>query len=476
MNRALTILILTLLCSRSFAQDNLGIAGSTRSPINTVWNNPSTIVDSRAFIDFQLAGLNVFAKNDLVFLRGGQLSVANFDTMTTVPLRKQNTPYSAIIDVQIGGPSLAFAVKQHAFAISTSARVMSDVRGIPAKAYDWALNGFDAPNEKNKLNTIRNVRANALAWGELGFTYGTILSRQGFGLTQGAVTIKRLYGFAGAGVRLDSWTYKILDNNSIETQEFIGEYGFNDPTTALVNGKGWGADIGITHKVRHKHSEGYVPHSPCTDGDYLYRIGISLLDVGRIQFTEPFYTNNFSQNQSTLWEDYQGTQADDMADIDSLINSNFQLVQENGYLSKYSMLLPTAVSAQADFNLLSNFYLYGVITYGIPWLNKLGVQRSGYLGIAPRWETKRFEASLPISLYQYKRPQVGLCLRLNSIIIGSDDLGSFLLKKDIYGADLYVSVKYTIFKHWKCGAKTKRIGYKRHFGGAPPPPCPAWGR
>jgi hypothetical protein len=474
MNRAPIFLLVILLSSRLSAQDNLGIAGSTRSPINTLWNNPSTIVDSRAFIDFQLTGLNVFAKNDLVYLRGGQLSVAHFDTMTTVPLRKQNTPYTAFIDVQVGGPSIAFAVKQHAFAISTSARVMADVRGIPAQAHEWAQNGFDSPSEKNKFNTIRNVRVNALAWGELGLTYGTIIHREGYSMTQGAITVKRLFGYAGAGVRLDSWTYKIMDNSSIETQEFIGQYGFNDPTTAPINGKGWGADIGITHKVRYKHSEGYTPHSPCTDGDYRYRVGISLLDVGRINFTQPFYTNNFSQNQSTMWEDYQGTQADNIADIDSLINNNFELVKENGYMDKYTMLLPTAISAQADVNLISNLYLYGVVTYGVPWLNQLGVQRSGYVGIAPRWESKRFEASMPLSLYQYKRPQLGLCMRLNSIIIGSDDLGALLFKKDIYGADVYVSLKYTIFKHWKCGAKPKKINYKRHVGGAPPPPCPAW--
>lgn len=474
MNRAPVFLLLILLSSRLFAQDNLGIAGSTRSPINTVWNNPSTIVDSRAFIDFQLTGLNVFAKNDLVYLRGGQLSVAHFDTMTTVPLRKQNTPYTAFIDVQVGGPSIAFAVKQHSFAISTSARVVADVRGIPSKAYEWAQNGFDSPDEKNKFNTIRNVRVNALAWGELGLTYGTIIHREGYSMTQGAITVKRLFGSAGAGVRLDSWTYKIMDNSSIETQEFIGQYGFNDPTTTPINGKGWGADIGITHKVRYKHSEGYTPHSPCTDGDYRYRVGISLLDVGRINFTQPFYTNNFSQNQSTMWEDYQGTQADNIGDIDSLINNNFELVKENGYMTKYTMLLPTAISAQADINLISNLYLYGVVTYGVPWLNQLGVQRSGYAGIAPRWESKRFEASLPLSFYQYKRPQLGFCMRLNSIIIGSDDLGALLFKKDIYGADVYLSLKYTIFKHWKCGAKPKKISYKRHVGGAPPPPCPAW--
>ncbi|MFM9006920.1 MAG: DUF5723 family protein, partial [Flavobacteriales bacterium] len=462
MHNVLLTLILTILALRIAAQDNLGIAGSTRSPVNTLWNNPSTIVDSRAFIDFQLIGFDIFAKNDLVYLKGKELSVANFDTMTTVPLRKQNTAYTAFGDIRVGGPSISFAVKKHAFAVSTSARVVTDLRGIPSKAYDWALLGFDAPGEKNKINSVRNVRANALAWGELGFTYGTIVRRRSTAITQAAVTVKRLFGYAGVGLRLDSWNYIISDSNSIETREIVGQYGFNDPTTAYINGKGWGADIGITHKVKYKNAEGYEPHSPCTDGDYLYRIGISLLDVGRIRFSDPIYNNNFSQSQQAIWENYQGTQADDLGDIDSLISNNFQLVQDNSASTKFAMMLPAALSAQVDFNLRSNFYLYGVVTYGIPWLNQLGVQRSGYAGIAPRWETMRFEASLPISMYQFKRPQVGICFRLNSIIIGSDDLAALLFRRNIYGADLYFSLKYTIFRHWKCGSKQKRPNYKRH--------------
>ena len=111
MKKAYLILTLSLLTIASVAQDNLGIAGSTRSPVNTLWNNPSTIVDSRAFIDFQLAGLSTFIKNDLVYLRGDELSIANFDTMTTVPLRKQNTPYS---EREIGGEiNIGFITAAH---------------------------------------------------------------------------------------------------------------------------------------------------------------------------------------------------------------------------------------------------------------------------------------------------------------------------------------------------------------------------
>jgi hypothetical protein len=46
----------------------------------------------------------------------------------------------------------------------------------------------------------------------------------------------------------------------------------------------------------------------------------------------------------------------------------------------------------------------------------------------------------------------------------------------IYGADIYFSLKYTIFNHWKCGAKAKKILHKKTEGNAPPRPCPAWER
>ena len=474
MKNSLIIALLIIQAIAMQGQDNLGIAGSTRAPMNTLLNNPSTIVDSRAFIDINLAGISVFARNDFAYLDGKTFSLAMFDTMTTVPMNKSNAPYHAYADVQVQGPGVSFAVKQHAFAINTGVRVVADARGLPNELYDIVRMGLQHREKMGQVQSFTNVRANALAWGEAGLTYGTILSRDGDAILQGAATVKRLFGVAGAGVRLDNWTYIVQDSTRLETQNFIGEYGFNDPTAGLLNGKGWGMDLGFTYKVRKNSSDDYVPHSPCTDGDYRYRIGVSLLDFGRVSFNGPVYQNSFDLNESSEWQDYQGASADDLAGVDSLINNNFNLVQDNGDDGKFRMKLPTAISAQVDYNLTHNFYVYGVLTYGLPRLNSLGVQRAAYLGVSPRWEIKRFEVSLPLSLYEWKHPQVGLCMRLNSIVIGSDNLGGFLFNQDIYGADIYFSLKYTIFKHWKCRTKGKKDKPVLKNGSKDPIPCPSW--
>ena len=476
MKISLYILCFFLLSCSLFAQDNLGIAGSSRSPVNTVLTNPSSIVDSRAFIDLNFAGASVFVRNDMAYLDGKKFSIASLDTMSMVPINRNNAPFAAYADAMIHGPSITFAVKKHAFGIYTGARVVADVRGIPKSLSYYITEGFQYLDQMGQQQSVKNLHANALAWGEAGLTYGTILSRSGPAILLGGITVKRLYGVGGVGLRLDDWTYTVRDSSQLETTTFSGEYGFNDPTASpnYINGKGWGFDLGFTYKMRKSGSENYIPHSPCTDGDYIYKIGVSLLDAGRIHFTGPSYRNTFNQNESTQWQDYQGTNAKDAKDLDSLFNNNFNLVEQNSADGKFKMKLPTALSAQVDYNLGHNFYIYGVITYGLPRKNSLGVQRASYLGIAPRWEIKRLEASIPISLYEWKHPQVGFCLRLNSIVLGSDNLGGLLFNQDIYGADIYLSVKYTIFKHWKCRTRKGKALPTLRRGSKEPLPCPSW--
>lgn len=476
MKKLVYIWLFLLLCFNAQGQDNLGIAGSTRAPVNTVLTNPSSIVDSRAFIDINLVGFGVFARNNFAYLDGKTFSVASVKQIEAPLYNRKSAPYNAYADVIAHGPSATFAVKQHAFGLYTAARVVADVRGISENFGYYITEGFQYREQMGTQQNVKNLRANALGWAEVGINYGTILARSGNAILQGGVTVKRLLGVGGVGLRLDNWNYTVQDSSTIQTQIFQGEYGFNDPTQGGIKpqGKGWGFDLGFTYKMRKSSSQGYIPHSPCTDGDYLYRIGVSLLDVGKINFNGPFYRNVFNQNEGSEWNDFQGTTADGVSDLDSLINSNFNLAQQNGKDGKFKMKLPTALSIQGDYNLGHNFYLYGVLTYGLPRLNSLGVQRASYLGIAPRWEIKRFEASLPISMYEWKQPQFGFAMRLNSIIIGSDNLLGMLFNQNIYGADIYFNLKYTIFRHGKCKTKTSKPKATKKRSGHDALPCPSW--
>lgn len=455
----------------------LGIAGSSRAPINTVYNNPSSIVDSRAFLDIQLVGASVFARNNFVFLPGGSLNGPALSKLNEPGYNLGRNNYSAYTQVKVGGPSFYFPIKQNAFAITSAIRTVVDLRGLNEPLGNYLVNGFQYRPQMGSQQQVKDLRTHALSWGEIGFTYGTIISKRGDMLTQGAISMKRLWGIAGLGLRIDDWTYTVVDSSRIETTSFRGEYGFNDPTRDGFNwnnGKGYAFDLGITFKQRFKSSEGYTPYDPCTDGDYRYRLGFSLLDIGRIKFNAPTFRNIFNQSEQNEWNDFAGTQIEDISDIDSLLTEGLGAAQNNSDFIPFTMMLPGAFSAQFDYNLGHGFYIYSVLNAGIPWKGRLGVQRASFLGVAPRFESKRFEFSIPVTLYEFRQPLVGMALRLNSIVIGSDDLTGILFKRDIYGADFYISLKITTFRHWKCKTKKQKKAPKVRNRGFEPVPCPSW--
>lgn len=460
----------------SFGQDELGIAGSTRCPANTVWNNPSSIVDSRAFIDINLVGVNVFAKNNFVYIPSAY-QWKDIEKMQLPGFARDNSPYRVYMNSMVHGPSATFAVRQHAFGISTAVRTAADVRGVPKELGYYLTEGFQYRPQMGIPQQVKDLRANVLSWGEVGLSYGTIISRSADMITQGGITVKKLWAIGGVGMRLDEWNYIVDDSSTMRSISVKGEYGFNDPVTggfSWNNGSGYGIDLGITFKQRKSKSEGYTPYDPCTDGDFRNRFGFSILDIGRVKFKGNYYRNIFNESEESQWQDFQGTQVEDLSDIDSLFTEGLGAAQTNADGTPFIMRLPTAFSAFFDYNLGHNFYIYSTITAGLPWKNRLGVQRASYLGVAPRWEIKRFEVSLPISLYEFRQPQMGMMMRFNSIIIGSDDLLALISKKDLYGADFYVSLKYTIFKHWKCDPPKKKKAPTRRRGNFEPVPCPSW--
>ena len=87
--------------------------------------------------------------------------------------------------------------------------------------------------------------------------------------------------------------------------------------------------------------------------------------------------------------------------------------------------------------------------------------------VSPRYETRWFGASIPVSLYNWEKVNYGLALRLGFLSLGTDNLGSMIENKDFSGSDFYVALKINPFQwggdddnkgwinRWKSGNKKK---------------------
>ena len=108
------------------------------------------------------------------------------------------------------------------------------------------------------------------------------------------------------------------------------------------------------------------------------------------------------------------------------------------------MSLPTALSLQFDYNVTDAVFINTTCLQRIALSIGAGVRRMNVLAVSPRYETDQIEIAMPVQLYEYSAPALGLMARYRSVFIGTDQLGSTMGLTKLNGADLYIGFKMTI--------------------------------
>lgn len=442
--------------------------------------NPSSMVDSKAWLDVNLVGADAFAWNNFVYF-----SKDNFYFWKNVPQNNWPTPLynlngkqkHGVVNLRVDGPSFTLSHGKNAFGFHTAARTFVSFEDLSEPTGVFAYEGLGYTPQQGVAYSQKQMGVFATAWAEVGASYGRIIYQEGKDMINVGGTAKYLMGIGHMSMYLDNLDHTVVNDQDWNISNLNGQYAMTQP--GVANGNGFGVDLGVTYKRMLAKVDDYAPHTPqsdCGTYDYRYKIGVSVLDLGGINFNKNSIIRRFN-NANTTWTDYPATQVNSMSDIDQVIASQF--ASDAGSVTsgvRYGTALPSAVSVQFDYNIGKNFYANATWVQGFK-LNKTttGIRRS-LIAITPRYETKWFEASLPISLYDYRYPQLGMAFRFYSVTIGSDNILPFIFPMNVYGANIYASVKITLFKNPACGkggrSKKSKQGSYHHKGGAVD--CPAF--
>ena len=443
-----------LVASSTYAQEELGIANSNYAGVNGLHLNPSSIVDSWVKLDIHLIGTSAFVENNYVYLPKEEFSFfqdigLNSTSVPDLQVNNNSKLKYGTADVSVQGPSFMLAAKNNSFALSTRVRSYTNINGISPELARFLYEGFNYTPQHGINFLDQKFRVNTMTWGEVGFTYGRILFKNEKSLFTAAATAKRLIGIQALSMNVENVDYEVINETDLQINDITGQYGIGD--IGFDSGKGWGGDIGVTYKRMKEDASDYVPHSQshgCDHIDYKYKIGVSLIDMGAIRFTNAQYGD--LDHSTSYWSAYDSTALDGINSIDSLILSRLSNVTTG---TEFKSTLPMAISIQYDQNLGKNFFVNITAVHGLTGVKKIGLHRSSIIGVTPRYEIKRFEVAMPVSLYEYQRPRVGLAFRFNSVVIGSDNIFPFIGSSNVYGADIYMSLKYSIFKSGACSGK-----------------------
>ncbi|MFH1936360.1 MAG: DUF5723 family protein, partial [Bacteroidota bacterium] len=160
-------------------------------------------------------------------------------------------------------------------------------------------------------------------------------------------------------------------------------------------------------------------------------------------------------NQSSLWEDLTRFDFQTINQLMDTISYQFYGDPTTAYQDeKFTLWLPSALSAQFDYHYNRNWYVNASLIFPFRFSN-VSLSRSALLTLTPRYESRWFDASLPLTLYDWSQLRVGLAFRFYILTIGTEKIGPFLGFSNFNGMDLYFSIKIPLEKG-VCGKRVSK--------------------
>jgi len=475
MKKTLLLLAALTFSSNLFAQEMLGIANSNYAGVSGMHLNPSTIVDSRLKLDINLITYGISFDNDYLYIPKRDLKFLGFRNIGDQVEVKNYLEYDTTTNKNITfatsakGPSVAFAVEDHYFALHTAIRGYVSIKDLhyAIAKFGYEDDGLHYEPQQDRWYESGPLNVGAMLWGELGVTYGREIYSKTSDYLKGAVTFKRLWGYGSVYCRGNNVRFRIEEDTvssqstsnsqsvlyqltaDVQYGHSFNEYVEGTPYGDLINGKGWGFDFGLTYEYRPDYAnssynmDGKALNNPQIN-KYKLRIGASLLDIGKIDFGGVNSRDFDIRGESSAWVGWDTINTINTVDFDTTISNYFFGNPNASQVGvSYDMALPTALSLQVDYNAWENIYVNS--TWVHPLKRKIqGVERASIISLTPRYERNWFDVSVPLSLYEYDVFRIGLSVRLASFIIGSDKIGSVFGLSDLGGMDFYMALKFSI--------------------------------
>lgn len=434
--------------------------------------NPSLMTTSFVYADFGL-NLGVAAYNDFAFVKTGDYHrLLRGEGLSDYYVNGNQTPLGVVLNEKPKNAyeTLDFTVLsamfspngKNAFGIFVNNRVYTDGKHIPWEVLEASIMTLEAGDYIGRNYKSKNTRLGVMAWSEVGFSYSATVYDRYYDKVDFGVTLKGLVGYAGVALDINDIDKDILnaDSSVIHKLDLMVamsaplDYNaaFSDGNVLNLNGMpggcGFGFDIGVTYTNKKDGKISRVVDRPCVEPRiyYNWRLGVSLLDVGAVRFANNARIYKLMTDTDKIFD---VTRFDDVETMESLMDTLCGMFYENpedAYVGdRFLMGLPTALSVQFDYNIYRSFYVNATWIQPIR-LFKYSSIRPAQLVVEPRFETRYFDFTVPVTFYNYEKIFLGAELRLAFLSVGTQNVFNFFGGGLSYGLDLYVALKFNLYK------------------------------
>jgi outer membrane protein OmpA-like peptidoglycan-associated protein len=459
--------------SSSFAQGYLGFSQGNFSGLNGVLYQPAEVVDNRMQVEINLfSGDNLFSNNYIKANRKyvfGPKNLPTFDStysfqdfrLSELIQKTNSTTKNATFRSDIMGPSFMFSInRKNGIAVTSRVRAIVNMDNFLKDFVDIGLAEFKDSLLYNQEFNMNQSRLSAMAWGEIGLTYGRVLLNKDVHFLKAGITGKYLMGIASGYFYNEDVSVKFFADDSLSLYQptvtannatIRAGVSDNIPLTGggfdkYISGSGVGFDIGVVYEYRpdfadYNSGSSDMKNEPRNKNKYKLKVGFSALDLGSIKFTKHPEIYDFAIN----WQNYNINSpelSNDGGWLDSLGATKLADNKET-----YKMRLPTSYMLTLDYRPFKKAGFYANFTAFMATSNfghEAKVREISRYTITPRFEISWFSVGIPISYYGMQYLNAGAFIHIGPLYIGSADILNLAFSKNIRGINVYGGLKVPI--------------------------------
>lgn len=433
--QVLTLIICSTLAAN--AQEMAGFRSDNFNGVNGAFFNPANLGGSPYRIDIGILGVNVFGANKTQDFSFKTISELNGDTSSFNNIFTDGQTNTILANVALHLPSVSVTINDRlSVAFLSRSRVLFALHDFDGTLVNSIQNNSGNGGFPFTLNSGTNMRLNSNVFTEFGLSgnYNIINSGNHF-LTVGG-TVKYLGGVANIYAQINN-LQATIDFDSVADKTYltntsgtiaVGTGGVDiDNLTAdqfKFSSSGFGADLGLVYQYRPEHlAEETNP--------YLFKIGVSLLDVGSINYkviqnTSVGYTAHIPAGQRFDLSAFDGKSISELKSVFDAYPQYFTPTAGLNNTSSYPVSLPRTLQINGDYRIAKGFYISanGQIALSNNSSKPYNPKAINSVMISPRFESKVLGIYLPISVNNLSGTNVGFGFRAGPLYAGSSSIVS----------------------------------------------------
>ena len=429
------------------AQEMWGISSSNYSGTTGVLLNPSSIVGAPYKYTINILSGDHYFQNSYFYIPSDNKVVAStlrgeWSNATVKYDALHTTPQSGFFHTLTIGPSFYLNNGQSAWGFHTAYRNEISALDVPYTIVKMVSEKFDYAPYLNQDFHSDPFSIAMLSWGEVGVTYGKVLLTAEKDYIKWGATVNALAGFDGAYLDVRKLEYQFPDSatglfHSVDASlahAFDKSGDFNTGSLFAVRGMGASTSLGATY-IHNRDENAFQCSEKGGHRKYQYRLGISLIDIGKIRFKKDAEVTTLQTTMDRTWNNIDTAEIRSFTSFDQLVSNEI-----NGAVATqsqpFSIWLPAALSLQFDYHLVKNIYA------GAAWMNRIKfsgaqVNRNNQGTLMVRYETKKFETGTSLTFTEYREPSAGYYLRYSFFVLGTDRVMEWLSLADVNSFDFY---------------------------------------